>query len=364
MWVSVERLGEDIGRWRERGWITEEGERAIRAELIGARRGIGLPGVLAMLGAVLIGFAVMSFVAANWQEMSRLARLGVILGGLLASYAAAGALAARRLDAFAEAAVLAGSAIFGAGIMLIAQMYHIEGNPPDAVLTWGAGTFLAGVLLRSNASLALSSLLAGLWSGWEVTQTGAVHWPFLLAAAALAAAFWWQRWRPGLHLVGASVAAWVVALGHLLADGPWHGLVLVLGLAVAALGLYGDRLSDRLADLGPALAGYGFLIAYAALWALQFVERAATDEIILWGVVALALSIGAVALALASRNKGLVWLGYAGFSAEILALYFKTVGTLLGSSLFFLTAGIVVLVLATLAWRLHARQDQAMEMLS
>ncbi len=33
-------------------------------------------------------------------------------------------------------AVLAGIALYGASIMLIAQMYHMDGNPPDAVLLW------------------------------------------------------------------------------------------------------------------------------------------------------------------------------------------------------------------------------------
>jgi uncharacterized membrane protein len=51
----------------------------------------------------------------------------------------------------------------------------------------------------------------------------------------------------------------------------------------------------------------------------------------------------------------MLWLGYAGFSIEVLALYFKTVGTLLGSSLFFLSAGVIVILLAAAAYRLHAR---------
>ena len=41
----------------------------------------------------------------------------------------------------------------------------------------------------------------------------------------------------------------------------------------------------------------------------------------------------------------LLWLGYAGFSIEVLGIYFKTVGTLLGSSLFFLSAGVLVILL-------------------
>lgn len=362
--MSTSRLAADVDRWRANGWVSEDGARAIRSELATTRRGVGLPVALAVLGVVLLGFAAMSFVAANWQDLSRITRLGLIFAGLWGSFATAGLLHARRLEGFAEAALLAAISVFGAGIMLIAQMFHIDGNPPDAVLTWAAGAALAGLVLRSNAALAAAALLAALWSGWEMVLTSEVHWPFLAVAGVLAAAFGWQRWRPGLHLVGASVAAWIVALGYLLDHGGMHPLVLVIGLVVMAAGLLGGKRDARLADFGPALTGYGYAIAFAALFALQFIDRVGFNAQIGWGVLALGLSIGLVALALAARQKGLVWLGYAGFSVEILGIYFKTIGTLLGSSLFFLLAGVVVVVLAGVAWRLSARQERVGETVS
>src|SRR5690606_18866048 len=128
----------------------------------------------------LIGFAVMSFVAANWQSMPKLARIIMLLAGMAGSYGLAGVLASRGQRAFADAAVLAGVGIFGAAIMLIAQMYHMEGHPPDAVLVWGAGALLAGAGLRSRPTLGLAMLLSGLWAGWETALSNAVFWPFLL----------------------------------------------------------------------------------------------------------------------------------------------------------------------------------------
>jgi uncharacterized membrane protein len=52
-----------------------------------------------------------------------------------------------------------------------------------------------------------------------------------------------------------------------------------------------------------------------------------------------------------------LWLGYLAFSIEVLGIYGKTVGTFLGSSVFFLTAGFVVAGLAYFAYRLHARRE-------
>jgi uncharacterized membrane protein len=70
-------------------------------------------------------------------------------------------------------------------------------------------------------------------------------------------------------------------------------------------------------------------------------------------VLALALLIAAIFWGLRSGNRGALWLGYVGFSIEILAIYGKTVGTLLNTSLFFLIAGLIVSGLAWVAYRLH-----------
>jgi uncharacterized membrane protein len=357
------RLQRDLPRWQSNGWVSEEGARAIRQELKAGGRGIGLSTTLAVLGAVLIGFAAMSFVAANWQDMSKLARIALLLAGLWAAYGLAGGLSARGLDGFAEAAVLAGVGLFGASIMLIAQMYHIEGNPPDAVLTWAFGALLAGVLLKSNPALAAAMLLVGLWSGWETALTGAVHWPFLVAWGVVALTFLWRRWRPGLHLSAAALSLWTISLGYLF-RGHAHGFVAALGLAIVALAIVGERVAPRLADAMPAVAGYGMVIAFAGFWALQFVERPSPGGLAALALLTLALLIAAVWRGWRTQHQSALWLGYAGFSLEILSLYFKTIGSLLGTSLFFLVAGVVVSALAWLAYRLLAKQASFHEVAS
>ena len=70
MWqrAYLYRLKRDIDLWIERGWVTPANAEAIlkqAEEKPSARR---MPAILAILGAVLIGFAVMSFVAANWRR--------------------------------------------------------------------------------------------------------------------------------------------------------------------------------------------------------------------------------------------------------------------------------------------------------
>lgn len=355
------RLDRDLNRWRAAGWLSADGEAAIRADVAARTRKLELAPVLGILGAVLISFGAMSFVAANWNEMARLFRLALIFAGLFAAYGVAGVLFERRHRAFAHAAILVGVALYGAGIMLVAQMYHIDGHPPDAVLIWALGALLAGVVLKSNPALALAMLLMGLWSGWEMGDSGRVHWPFLLGWAAVTAALYWRRWVPGLHLAAIVLSVWIVSLGFFLLDGHGHGVVVAIGLLVAAAGLAAPVAPKRWRSWGPPAVGYGMTIAFAGLYALQFVESQQLGVFVLLAVLALMLVLGGIWYGLRTGSAVMLWLGYVGFSIEVLGIYFKTVGSLLGSSLFFLSAGVIVIVLAAIAYRLHARAHVALE---
>lgn len=355
MWNYKKRVERDLVRWREAGWVTPAGETAIRRDLDTGVRALGLANTLAILSAVLIGFAVMSFVAANWQDMPRLFRLGLLIAALWTSYGVAEALGRRGMEGFANAAILLGVAIFGANIMLISQMYHMDGNPADAVLLWAAGGLLAGVVLKSNPALAFTMVLVVLWGVMEAGQRGQVFWPFLAPWALVSAAFYWRRWRPGLHLSGLALTGFVVSLGYLLNDGHAHGLVVAIGLLVVGAAIAGAHVRPDLPGLWPGVLNYGIVIAFAGLLALQFIEDPGLDIFTLLAVLALAASLAAIYWGMHTANRGALWLGYVGFSFEILAIYWKTIGTLLNTSLFFLTAGLILSGLASLAYRIHAK---------
>jgi uncharacterized membrane protein len=357
MWSYRKRIESDLVRWREAGWVTPEGEAAIRRDVEKGVRTLGLANSLAILSAVLIGFAVMSFVASNWQDMPRVLRLGMLMASLWASYGLAGAFAQRGMAGFSHAAILLGVGIFGGSIMLISQMYHMDGNLADAILFWAAGALLAGVVLRSNPALAFAMVLVTIWGTMEALRLDKVFWLFLLPWALVSAAFYWQRWRPGIHLSGLALTGFIVSLGYRLNDGHAHGLVVAAGLLVMAASIAGDRLKPDLPALWAGVLNYGLVIVLAGLWALQFFESPALDVFTLLAVLALAILLGAIFWGLKTGNRGALWLGYIGFSVEILAVYTETIGTLLNTSLFFLVAGLIVSALAALAYRLHARGE-------
>ena len=365
------KLESDLPRWQAAGWVTGDGAKAIRAELAASGSKFGISGVLAILAAVLLLFGVMLFVAANWQDMPRIFRLGLILAFLWGAYAFAGVLFQRGLDAFGHAATLFGSGVYGAGIMLVAQMYHIDGNPPDLALWWGLGVALAAVLLRSNPCFVLAILLFTLWTWWQSVQSGQLHWPFLPVWLGLCVALrFTTRWRPGVHLLALSLLAFILTLGWVLPNGYGSITMSAIGLVLVAIFIAAGPEIDRFVRISRPGLCYGFALAFAGLFVMQFLEGFFTIfgtppngavaangmSLLMLGAIALALTFGVIFWGARTENRALMWLGYIGFSAEIIGIYFRTIGKLLDTSLFFLSTGVLVALLAWLAYWLHQRR--------
>jgi uncharacterized membrane protein len=361
------RVERDLARWQAAGWVSGAGASAIRNDLQSRQSPFSAASILAVLGAVLFGFAVMSFVASNWTEMSKLARLALLLATLWGCYGGAAFLFERRLNAFAQAAVLAGIAVYGASIMLIAQMYHMDGNPPDAVLMWALGALLAVALVRSRPALAATFVLLVVWTCYERGLSEAPHWSFLPVWAAAAVAAGWLGWRPGLHLAAVALVIWLAPLGHFVLDRHAHWVVALIGAAAAGgSALVGPAIDRRIPAASPAVFAYGIILAFIGLYDMQFLDdqvlyareqdTASIQRLLLLAVLTLALLLGAMLWALRTDNRGALWIAYAAFALEIFTLYLKTFGTLLNTSLFFLVAAALVSLLAWAAYRLHQRK--------
>ncbi len=353
------RLARDLDRWHERGWVERDHARAILDEVDESGLGLGLAPILAILAAVLLSFAAISFVAANWQDMSKLARLMLLFLALWGSYGLAWQLNERKMTFFSDAAVLLGLGIFGASIMLIAQMYHMEGNPPDAVLIWAAGAALAALLLGSKSALALAIILFTLWSGWESALTQEWHLVFLPVWVGLVLLAQRLDWRPALHLLMAAIIVWLfVQIINLRIDNAFE-IITAVGLAVMATAYLAEAWIDRATGFAHAFFCYGMIIAFIGVLGWQLEDETSLGKLVLLATLTLGAILAAIFYGWRRGDNAVLWLGYGGFSIELLTLYFKTLGTLLDTSLFFLIAGLIVSGLAYFAWKL--RQTQAGE---
>jgi len=356
VWNTKAKLAQDILRWHKAGWITDEGASAIRAELASSSSGLSASSILALSGVVLLGFGAMSFVAANWHDIPKLARLLMIFTLSATAYVGAGALFERDNKAFAHASVLLGVALFGANIMQIAQMYHVAGRPRDMVLIWAAIAFLSGLLFKSGPTTSLALLLGTLWSAWESAAIGAIHWQFVPVWLSISAALLWQRASFGLYLSGAAITVWLISLGY-----PWwgggssHWVPLIVGGLAAAASIMAELCPEQvIARTGRVGLGFSLIVVFAALTGMQYMpagdimynHKVSLDWYIVLSAVKLGVLIGAMWWCVERENVGVLWLAYILFSIAVLAIYLKTVGSLLGSSVFFLVAGLLVIALA------------------
>jgi uncharacterized membrane protein len=99
--------------------------------------------IIVTIGALLVGVGIFSFIAANWQEMTKIIKVLIIVIAMIASYTGGWFLREKwHYEKTGEALLLLGAIIYGAGIFLIAQMFHIRGNWPDGFILWMIGTIV------------------------------------------------------------------------------------------------------------------------------------------------------------------------------------------------------------------------------
>lgn len=106
--------------------------------------------IVLTIGAVLIGAGVFSFIASNWQEMTKSIKIGAIVVGMLSAYSV-GWYMKEKLNFIktGEALILLGSIIYGAGIFLVAQMFNIRANWPDGFILWMMGIIAMAYAVES-----------------------------------------------------------------------------------------------------------------------------------------------------------------------------------------------------------------------
>lgn len=106
--------------------------------------------IIVTIGAILVGIGIFSFVAANWQEMAKAVKILIIVIAMTASYTGGWFLREKwHYEKTGEALLLLGAIIYGAGIFLIAQMFHTRGNWPDGFILWMIGTIVMAFAAES-----------------------------------------------------------------------------------------------------------------------------------------------------------------------------------------------------------------------
>ena len=258
------RLRREVEAWQQDGTITAEQGQAILARYPAyspgyeaSRRRQALVVGLSILGAILIGLGVITFFAANWDEISRGVKLGSLVVGMALSYGA-GYFVWQRMGyhAVGVALVLLGCIIFGSGVHLIGQIYHIPVNHPNLSTFWFLGVLPLAYVTRSRPVMFLAIVL------------------FLVAVTFRLIPWLEEVSGPGSGILSAviylALAAFLYAIGKAKVQFEgWKtigGLFQAVGLIVAFGALYlltFHDLFDKLGDDSGVPLGY-WVVAYGA----------------------------------------------------------------------------------------------------
>jgi uncharacterized membrane protein len=259
-----------------RKWVEKEGPRWVEKEIISREQLdqiLGLYedkkhaiGMLPLLGSVLLGLGILSFVAANWQDIPQLLRLSMIAFIMIAFYTGGEWFLRKGQDKLGIALTALGLISFGSGIVLVGQMFHLVAYDITSFIVWGAAGTLLTFLYRSRFLYLITLLI---FTGAQLYSSLEFHQFSYIAFVVMAAGLGFLAWKRQNTLL-----TWCFSLSFVL-----QSLMLVMSknwdflwffIPVMALYAGGDWIRERSSGYAlqtvPLIAAYIFGIVMVLAW--------------------------------------------------------------------------------------------------
>jgi uncharacterized membrane protein len=232
-----ELLKQELSIWQTDGLISAEQSAALsqkyRLDQMQKESTRLLLFVIYIIGAVLVGAGVISFVAANWESIPAAAKVAMIVALMVACHLIGYYLwrISARSPRLGHALVVLGTLVFGANIGLMAQIFHIKSNFYNGLFAWAVGAVIMAYAIRSvpNAIIAILVWFIGFCSGVEDYERAFAFLPFVAAAVFLPFAYL-NRSVPAFLL--SSLAAGFAVVIYV-----WHSVGGLASYGVVAPGL-------------------------------------------------------------------------------------------------------------------------------
>jgi Predicted membrane protein len=377
-------LAEESGRWVADGLITDA-QRAGILERYGIVR--GLPTVVLTLGVVMIGIGILSFIAANWQAIPPLARIVLIVGGYVGAVGAACACEARGRRLGANLLLFLSGFLLLGGVALMSQIFHIQGTLNGLLGAWLLAYLPTLLIVRGMPIYLLyGCVAAGYINAFYVEGVDRIYannwgrsrdvifdpttlfspWQPTLVLALLVVVAWWfwrsetrAETRDGLSglkrlVVGGPARAvfwsnflilnWFTWICVLNSSGrtalPYVFGVILLGSAIL---LVARRVDSGELDWQGLLfvAVAGFSLTFPDVWRVRGHFPASLPA----AIIASAVLGGYLVSRIMRRYRGGGFATFL-FCALLMRWYFSMFHSFMSKSLFFLTGGAILLLVA------------------
>lgn len=212
-WHTLKR---DLEQWIEDGLVPANNRDAILARARTSKNNLTAVGIFAMLGAVFMVLAALTFIGANWGGIAKIVRFGLVLTLMWSALGVTLYALKHKQSVFAHAFALIATALFGVGVMLVAQIFNIAAHFPNGIFIWAIGALAVAIAMPSRPVLLLAAGLAALWM--HVSYTGPLPGfnPLIWLLAPLLIALWagarHLRAIASAHLITLTLLVWAIYL--------------------------------------------------------------------------------------------------------------------------------------------------------
>jgi uncharacterized membrane protein len=378
-----------LGQWEKEGFIDQVAIKKILTFENQQPKPTKLP-LLLIIGLIFFSLAVFSFIAANWQVMPALLKIGLVQL-LMWMFYGFGYLAERKNFGRAIIFRLIGLAMFGASIIVTVQAFHFSVS--NSILPWAIFmATLAHYFYWRQFPYALIAFIAGAfvlmmsiptmsWFEWGCFLAVALAWFYFSHTDSSTIFSWLLLFASGLMLwilVDYETILWPIwtlfTLTFLLLSVPEKERLLEhLYLVVGALQLVVYLTVRGAMDISfPELnlvESISLLVVSVGVLVLTYLRFRSITWISVLGAVGLllidetAIGLAIVAeivalayLVIAHRQERPLTFGFVYFIAVQFVLYFIYAWERLDMSLFFLVGAILLFVLSGIAWYVNRKK--------
>lgn len=142
--------------------------------------GLNFIRVLLIIGSILIGLGILSFIASNWNKIGKISKLSIIWGFMAATFASSYFLE-DKYEKTAKAMLYLSCIIYGGGIFLIGQIFNYGGEFTSAFYLWIIGIIPAMLIFKDRIIYLFANIMAFIYVSSSFGDSILIQTALLLA---------------------------------------------------------------------------------------------------------------------------------------------------------------------------------------